>query len=112
ITEYGYQRDPKMIKVMMDTTEKVLSQSRAIRQVGSGCLDLCWVGCGRADAVYSGVAGEGWKPWDYAAGWLFAEEAGATLLQVDGSPFHLFSPSVLCAASTELAQELVSTLGF
>ncbi|CAM9518804.1 unnamed protein product, partial [Choristocarpus tenellus] len=51
-------------------------------EVGSGCLDLCWVGCGRADALYAGVAGEGWKPWDYAAGWLIAEEAGATVLQV------------------------------
>jgi hypothetical protein len=33
-----------------------------------GALDLCYVGCGELDGVYSGVAGEGWKPWDYAAG--------------------------------------------
>lgn len=52
-------------------------------QVGSGCLDLCWVGCGRVDAVYAGVAGEGWNPWDYAAGWLFAEEGGGTVTQVN-----------------------------
>ena len=51
-------------------------------QVGSGCLDLCWVGCGRVDAVYAGVAGEGWHPWDYAAGWLFIEEAGGVVIQV------------------------------
>lgn len=51
-------------------------------QVGSGCLDLCWVGCGRVDAVYAGVAGEGWQPWDYAAGWLFIEEAGGVVTQV------------------------------
>lgn len=52
------------------------------QKVGSGCLDLCWVGCGRVDAVYSGVAGEGWQPWDYAAGWLFIEEAGGVVTQV------------------------------
>eukprot|EP00904_Undaria_pinnatifida_P007482 jgi/Undpi1/3864/HiC_scaffold_16.g07232.m1 len=110
ITEYGYQRDPAAVRTMMEATEKVLRQSRGIRQVGSGCLDLCWVGCGRVDALYSGVAGEGWYPWDYAAGWLFIEEAGGVVTQVDGSPFHVFSKSVLCAASRELGDELVSTI--
>eukprot|EP00752_Nemacystus_decipiens_P009159 g8181.t1 len=110
ITEYGYQRDPVAVRTMMDVTEKVLRKCRGLRQVGSGCLDLCWVGCGRVDAVYSGVAGEGWQPWDYAAGWLFIEEAGGVVTQVDGSPFHVFSKSVLCAASPQLADELVSTI--
>jgi fructose-1,6-bisphosphatase/inositol monophosphatase family enzyme len=32
----------------------------ALHQVGSGALDLAYVACGRVDAVYSGVAGEGW----------------------------------------------------
>lgn len=32
--------------------------------------------------MYSGVAGEGWQPWDYAAGWLFIEEAGGIVTQV------------------------------
>lgn len=110
ITEYGYQRDPIAVRMMMEATEKVLRKCRAIRQVGSGCLDLCWVGCGRVDAVYAGVAGEGWQPWDYAAGWLFIEEAGGVVTQVDGTPFHVFSNSVLCAASRQLADELVSTI--
>ncbi|CAM9722521.1 unnamed protein product [Ectocarpus sp. 6 AP-2014] len=110
ITEYGYQRDPVAVRKMMEVTEKVLRKCRGLRQVGSGCLDLCWVGCGRVDALYSGVAGEGWQPWDYAAGWLFIEEAGGVVKQVDGSPFHVFSKSVLSAASRELADELVSTI--
>ncbi|CAM9512805.1 unnamed protein product, partial [Laminaria digitata] len=110
ITEYGYQRDPVAVRAMMEATEKVLRKCRAIRQVGSGCLDLCWVGCGRVDAVYAGVAGEGWQPWDYAAGWLFIEEAGGVVTQVDGTPFHVLSKSVLGAASRELGDELVSTI--
>lgn len=32
--------------------------------------------------MYAGVAGEGWQPWDYAAGWLFIEEAGGVVTQV------------------------------
>lgn len=31
-------------------------------------------------------------------------------IKVDGTPFHVFSKSVLCAASKELAEELVSTI--
>lgn len=63
-------------------------------QVGSGCLDLCWVGCGRVDAAYAGVAGEGWQPWDYAAGWLFIEEAGGVVSQVSALvlSFEAFLP--------------------
>jgi hypothetical protein len=30
----------------------------SVRIMGSGVLDLCYVACGRLDAVYAGVAGE------------------------------------------------------
>lgn len=33
ITEYGYQRDPIAVRMMMEATEKVLRKCRAIRQV-------------------------------------------------------------------------------
>jgi fructose-1,6-bisphosphatase/inositol monophosphatase family enzyme len=31
----------------------------SVRIMGSGVLDLCYVACGRLDAVYAGVAGNG-----------------------------------------------------
>ncbi|KAG5177363.1 inositol monophosphatase [Tribonema minus] len=106
ITEYGCQREEAAMTRMMDCTRAVLRKCRNLRQVGSGALDLAFVACGRFDAVYSGVAGEGWKPWDYAAGLVMAEEAGATMLSVEGQPFDLFGDSVLCCATRELAMEI------
>ncbi|CAM9156278.1 unnamed protein product [Chrysoparadoxa australica] len=110
IQEYGYPREPEALDTMLAVTSKVLPRTRGMRQVGSGALDLAYVACGRVDAVFSGFAGEGWKPWDYAAGWLLAEEAGACTTQVDGSPFHLLSESVLCSCTQSLADEIMEVV--
>ena len=50
--------------------------------------------------MYSGVAGEGWHPWDYAAGWLFIEEAGGGMTQVktDERPLARLKREVLGSA--------------
>eukprot|EP00953_Heterococcus_sp_UTEX-ZZ885_P031899 16689-Heterococcus_DN1.PRE.11 len=110
ITEYGCQREESAMDRMMAATKDVLRKSRGMRQVGSGALDLAYVACGRVDAVYSGVAGEGWKPWDYAAGLVMAQEGGAATLHCDGSQFNIFGDSVLCCASQQLADELLSVV--
>ena len=46
---------------------------RDIRRAGSAALDLCAVACGKVDAYYE----SGLNPWDLAAGWIIATEAGA-----------------------------------
>mmetsp|Transcript_1185 Transcript_1185/g.1877 ORF Transcript_1185/g.1877 Transcript_1185/m.1877 type:complete len:275 (+) Transcript_1185:52-876(+) len=97
--EFGYVRTNEGAVTMLEPVRKLLSRSvRTIRMIGSGTLDLCFVACGRLDAVYAGVAGEGWYPWDYAAGGLIAEEAGAKLCKVDGSEFSIFGDSVVCSS--------------
>ncbi|MGB3736144.1 MAG: inositol monophosphatase family protein [Ilumatobacter sp.] len=52
---------------------RLLPVVRDIRCMGSAALNLCWVGCGRLDAYYEHDT----KPYDYAAGALFATESGA-----------------------------------
>jgi myo-inositol-1(or 4)-monophosphatase len=49
---------------------------RDVRRVGSCALDLCMVAAGRLDAYYE----LGVNVWDWAAGALIAEEAGARML--------------------------------
>lgn len=49
---------------------------RDIRRIGSAALDLCMVASGAVDAHFE----HGLSPWDWAAGSLIAEEAGATVL--------------------------------
>ncbi|MGY2875159.1 myo-inositol-1(or 4)-monophosphatase [Marmoricola sp. URHA0025 HA25] len=52
-----------------------------IRRFGSCALDLCALACGQSD----GYVEEGCNPWDYAAGGLIAEEAGAVVEVLEGA---------------------------
>lgn len=94
-----------------------------------------WVACGRADVFASGVNEEGGKPWDYAAAYVIATEAGAVFKRVDNrsypgvaiegslsrlqiaqdydadnkeiiAPFDVYSKSCVCAGTDQLAETL------
>jgi len=61
--------------------------TRGLRRCGSAALSLCYVAAGKSDAAYWAEL----KHWDYAAGLLIAEEAGAlsTQLVVEDEPVLL-----------------------
>ena len=52
-----------------------------VRHTGSAVLDLCYVACGRVDALWE----FGPRPWDVAAGALTITEAGGQVTNLDGS---------------------------
>lgn len=107
LTEWGYVRNAPAVRRILAANERLITANvRGVRQLGAGALDLCYVGAGRADAVYCGIAGEGWHMWDFAAGALVAEEAGAKLSKLDGSPFDLTLPSMACATQNILPRLL------
>ncbi|WP_186626630.1 inositol monophosphatase family protein [Rhodococcus sp. BP22] len=58
---------------------ELLPLVRDIRRIGSAALDLCMVASGSVDAHFE----HGLSPWDWAAGSLIAEEAGAMVLLPD-----------------------------
>jgi myo-inositol-1(or 4)-monophosphatase len=60
----------------------VLPKVRDIRRAGCAALDLCGVAAGRLDAFFEA----GMLPWDWAAGALIAEEAGARIAGIGGRP--------------------------
>ena len=62
--------------------QHLITKVRDIRRIGVGAIDLCYVACGRLDAVYE----RGLNPWDYGAGALIASEAGATVGGLHGAP--------------------------
>jgi len=65
----------------------IIPQIRDIRRMGSAALDLCAVAAGQIDAYYE----VGLSVWDYAAGVLIAEEAGAmTILEPDEASGRAF----------------------
>eukprot|EP00551_Chaetoceros_affinis_P013045 CAMPEP_0203685910 /NCGR_PEP_ID=MMETSP0090-20130426/48794_1 /ASSEMBLY_ACC=CAM_ASM_001088 /TAXON_ID=426623 /ORGANISM="Chaetoceros affinis, Strain CCMP159" /LENGTH=330 /DNA_ID=CAMNT_0050555123 /DNA_START=46 /DNA_END=1038 /DNA_ORIENTATION=+ len=78
--EFGYARTDEGIENMIGAVRRILKHGcRSTRSFGSGVLDLCYVASGRLDVVYTGMADEGWKPWDYCAAKVIAEEAGCVI---------------------------------
>ena len=72
----------------------LLPHVRDVRRAGSAALDLCSVAAGWVDAYYE----HGTNPWDWAAGSLIAEEAGAVLRLPGASALSAAGQLVLAAA--------------
>jgi len=79
-TGFGYV--PEVRARQGEVVSAMLPEIRDIRRAGSAALDLCAVACGRVDAYYE----SGLNPWDLAAGWIIAAEAGALVTGLNGIP--------------------------
>ncbi|XP_026286380.1 inositol monophosphatase 1 [Frankliniella occidentalis] len=73
------------------------------RSSGSAAIDMAMVAMGGSDAYFE----FGIHAWDYAAGDLLVREAGGVCLDPEGGPLDLLARRMLCAASMELAQEMI-----
>jgi myo-inositol-1(or 4)-monophosphatase len=100
-TGFGYL--PGRRRVQGEVVSALLPRIRDIRRGGSASVDLCSVAAGRLDAFYE----RGLNYWDYAAGGLIAEEAGARVTGLGGRPA---SPSFTVAAGPGLYEELTEVL--
>lgn len=72
-TGFGYSSTRR--RAQAELLAEVLPIVRDIRRMGSAALDLCALAEGSVDAYYE----HGISCWDYAAGALIAEEAGAVV---------------------------------
>jgi myo-inositol-1(or 4)-monophosphatase len=73
--------------------------------LGSSAIDLAWTAEGRLDACIM----LGNKPWDTSAGVLIAREAGARVLDHDGSEHSHQSRSTIAVTPT-LEAELMAAV--
>lgn len=73
-TGFGYSRERRAEQAGIAAA--ILPRVRDIRRLGSAAYDLCAIASGRLDLYYE----RGLQPWDYAAGFLIAAEAGAAVL--------------------------------
>ena len=102
----GFPYDVKqMIDPVMRRFKQCIAVSRSIRRLGSAALDLCFVACGRFEGFWE----ENLKPWDTAAGWLIAEEAGALVTDFSGASYTLNKKEIL-ATNRHIHHEMKSTL--
>jgi myo-inositol-1(or 4)-monophosphatase len=93
----GFSYEPARRAVQAEVVRTILPRVRDIRRAGAAALDLSWLAAGRVDAYYE----RGLNPWDWAAGRLLVEEAGGTIVDLDGDPHGL-----IAAATPELLAEL------
>ena len=124
--EFGYARTEEGVTNMIDAVRRLLRHGvRSTRSLGAGVLDLCYTACGRMDVVYTGLADEGWKPWDYAAGLVIAMEAGCTMSHLkicgeedrdekgdmrSGYNFNLYSNTMICGVNENLVDQCRSVV--
>ncbi len=99
-TGFSYQAERR--RAQGAAIASLLPECRDIRCMGSAALNLCWVGCGRLDAYFE----EDTKLYDYAAGNLIAERAGASVR----APSPTLGPLNIAAASVDLLGSLDAQL--
>lgn len=80
--------------------------SQGVRRLGSAALDLCYVAAGRLDGFWEIRI----KSYDIAAGGLIAEEAGARVTKVDGSPDYVMPPCSILAATPAIHAQMLELL--
>eukprot|EP00210_Caulerpa_lentillifera_P008127 g7761.t1 len=102
-TELGVIRDQEVIEPIFQRISSLALNTRSLRCGGSIAIDLCNVACGRLDFCYEiGFGG----CWDVAAGSLIVQEAGGSVFDPTGKPFHVMSRRVL-ATNAHLHKEVV-----
>ena len=82
--------------------------AQAVRRTGSAALDLAYIAAGRFDGFWELKL----MPWDTAAGWLLIEEAGGSVTDLRGDPYHLYSKGMLASNGlihAEMARILAKT---
>jgi myo-inositol-1(or 4)-monophosphatase len=100
-TGFGY--DPQRRVRQAEVVTRVISRIRDIRRGGAASVDFCSVASGRVDAYFE----RGMQRWDWAAGALIAQEAGAIVAELDGGPLD---DGCILAAPAGLWQPLADLL--
>jgi myo-inositol-1(or 4)-monophosphatase len=101
----GFSYDQSRRLRQADAVNRMLGRVRDIRRCGAASLDLCAVAAGWEDAYVE----HGLHRWDWAAGGLIAEEAGA-VVRFPGSDDDGLGEEATFAAAPGIADQLRAAL--
>lgn len=90
-----YRKD--LAKACSDVIYDLYLECNDLRRTGSAAVELCMMAAGQAELYFEIRL----MPWDYAAAALILQEAGGTILGLDGGLPSLWRPSLVVAANTE-----------
>jgi myo-inositol-1(or 4)-monophosphatase len=91
----------------LEDFEKLIVRARAVRRTGSAALNLAYVAAGR----FAAYSARETKPWDVAAGALLVQEAGGSIVGIDGRAFTIEKPQFIATGSAELNATLMALIG-
>ena len=104
VTGFPYDLQP-VIRPLMQRLERCLMAAQGVRRLGSAALDLCYVACGRFDGFWE----ENLAPWDTAAGWIIAQEAGGKISDFSHGAYSIDKKEIL-ATNGLIHQEMTELL--
>jgi len=81
----------EILKEVMGRFANCQMASQGVRRLGSAALDLCFLACGRFEGFWE----QNLKPWDTAAGYLIAREAGAHVTNFSNGAFSIHGSEIL-----------------
>jgi myo-inositol-1(or 4)-monophosphatase len=92
-------------RLQLAITEQLAARALRVRMLGSAAIDLAWVAEGRLDASIALSN----TPWDMAAGVILAREAGAQVVDRNGTSYSPESTATI-AVAPELLQEVIDVM--
>lgn len=101
----GFPYDLKGHDTIIRRFSSCLKQAQGIRRLGSAALDLCYVACGR----FAGYWEQNLCPWDTAAGFLVAKEAGARVTDYSNQAYTLDKKEIV-ATNGRIHKEMLTLL--
>ncbi|TNY36835.1 inositol monophosphatase family protein [Thermomonospora catenispora] len=92
-------------RIRLALSGRLAATVQRVRMLGSAALDLAWVADGKLDAAVLLSN----KPWDTSAGVLIAREAGAVVVDLDGTD-HTTASTAAIAIAPALADRLIALI--
>jgi len=89
----------------LEVFSRLIKKGIPVRRLGSACIDLCWVACGRFDGFYEHKL----EPWDSAAGYLIVKEAGGRVTDHEGKTFSHYQHRII-ATNGKIHDELLGVI--
>ena len=86
----------------LDMVRGLWPNIQSMRLMGSSALGLAYAAAGRLDIYFHHHL----SPWDLASGLLLVTEAGGAIVDKQGNPSNLFTPSII-ASSPRLVQKFL-----
>jgi len=89
----------------LDHFKNFALRTQGVRRLGSAALDLCYVAAGRFDGFWELKL----LPWDTAAGFLIADEAGATITDFSNQSYAIYKKEIV-ASNGKIHNEMIHVL--